>query len=49
MESIKRKLPVNDPKYIAFKNLKGILGTYNLEELRDERINEILNRIDNQS
>ena len=41
---IKKKLPVNDPNYIAFKKLKGILGEINSEKIREERTDEIIAR-----
>ena len=43
-EDMKKRLPVNDPKYIAFKKLKGILGEINPEKVREERTDEIIAR-----
>ena len=37
-------LPVNDPDYIAFKKLKGVLGNINMEKIREERTDEIIAR-----
>lgn len=46
MKELQDKMPVNDPKYIAFKNLKGILGVIDSgkETLREEKTNEIIAR-----
>ena len=44
LDAVKRRLPVNDPKYIAFKKLKGILGNIDTEKMREERTNEIIAR-----
>ena len=44
LEEIKKKLPINDPGYISFKKLKGVLGEINSEKIREERTNEIIAR-----
>ncbi len=41
---MKRRLPVNDPRYIAFKRLKGILGEVNPDEVREVRTDEVTAR-----
>lgn len=43
-EAIKLKLPVDDPKYLAFKNLKGILGEIDTDKVREERTDEVIAR-----
>ena len=44
LEEVKKRLPVNDPAYIAFKQLKGVLGEINPEKIREERTDEIIAR-----
>lgn len=44
LNEMKKRLPVNDPDYIAFKKLKGILGEINPEKIREERTDEIIAR-----
>lgn len=44
LEDMKKRLPVNDPGYIAFKKLKGILGEINPDGIREERTDEIIAR-----
>ncbi|MBR3308264.1 MAG: hypothetical protein IKI75_13575 [Lachnospiraceae bacterium] len=44
LEAMKKKLPLNDPGYIAFKKLKGILGVIVPEKEREERTDEIIAR-----
>lgn len=39
---IEAKLPLDDPQYIEFKKLKGILGNFDFEKMREERINQII-------
>ena len=43
-EEMKKRLPVNDPKYIAFKRLKGILGEIDTAKVREGRTDEIVAR-----
>ena len=43
-EVMKKRLPVNDPKFIALKKLKGILGKIDSEKVREERTDEIIAR-----
>lgn len=43
-EEMKKRLPVNDPKYIAFKKLKGILGEIDTANIREGRADEIITR-----
>ena len=43
-EEMKKRLPINDPKYIAFKRLKGILGEIDPAKMREERADEITTR-----
>ena len=44
MKEIRKKLPVNDPDYIAFRQMKGILGKYDSDKMRKERIDEVIAR-----
>lgn len=44
LEIIKRNLPTDDPKYIAFKNLKGSLGIIDSEKVCEEIADEIIAR-----
>ena len=44
LEEMKKRLPVNDPGYIAFKKLKGILGEINAGTMREERTDEVIAR-----
>ena len=41
---IKKKLPIDDPNYVAFKKLKGVLGVIDTDKVREERTNEIIAR-----
>lgn len=43
-EEMKKRLPINDPKYIAFKKLKGILGEIDTTKVREGRTDEIITR-----
>ena len=43
-KTITSNLPVNDPKYIAFKSLKGILGSIDIDNIRDDRISELIEK-----
>ena len=44
LENMKKKLHLNDPGYIAFKKLRGILGVIVPEREREERTDEIIAR-----
>ncbi|MCR5282509.1 MAG: hypothetical protein K6E18_03995 [Lachnospiraceae bacterium] len=44
LEEMKKRLPVDDPKYIAFIKLNGILGEINPKTMREEKIEEIITR-----
>ena len=43
-EELKKKLPVDDPNYITFKKLKGVLGVIDVDKVREEKTNEIIAR-----
>lgn len=43
-DEMRKRLPVNDPKYIAFKKLKGILGDTDEAKVREDRVNEVITR-----
>ena len=44
MKEIRKKLPINDPDYIAFRRMKGILGEYDSNNLRKEKTDEVIAR-----
>lgn len=44
LEEMKKRLPIKDPKYIAFIKLNGILGEINPKTVREEKTDEIITR-----
>ncbi len=44
LEEMKKRLPIEDPRYIAFMKLYGILGEINPDTVREEKTDEIITR-----
>ena len=43
-KEIRQMLPVDDPKYIAFKKLKGVLGVIDTSKTKEVRTSEVITR-----